>query len=92
MFNLLKFTKPSYNTALPATLNVTFVPLFIFYSQNLSLNEIIEMKDKDCPVKQVYDPEILRDLLPLYYKRLFPHQPFYRWLSYGNGMCKESEL
>lgn len=44
------------------------------------------MKDKECPVKQVYDPEILPDLLPLYYKRLFPHMPFYRWLSYGNGM------
>lgn len=44
------------------------------------------MKEKDCPVKQVYDPAILPDLLPLYYKRLFPHMPFYRWLSYGNGM------
>lgn len=44
------------------------------------------MKEKDGPVKPVYDPEILPDLLPLYYKRLFPHLPFYRWLSYGNGM------
>ncbi|KAJ6634150.1 DNA primase small subunit, partial [Pseudolycoriella hygida] len=42
------------------------------------------MKEKECPVKQAYDPEILPDLLPLYYKRLFPHAPFYRWLSYGN--------
>lgn len=31
-----------------------------------------------------YDPNILPDLLPVYYKRLFPHKPFYRWLSYGN--------
>lgn len=43
------------------------------------------MKDKECPVKPVYDPEILPDMLPLYYKRLFPHDPYYRWLSYGNG-------
>lgn len=32
-----------------------------------------------------YDPNILPDLLPVYYKRLFPHKPFYRWLSYGNS-------
>ncbi|XP_067644088.1 DNA primase small subunit isoform X2 [Eurosta solidaginis] len=31
----------------------------------------------------VYDPNILADMLPVYYKRLFPHKPFYRWLSYG---------
>ncbi|SPP85295.1 DNA primase small subunit [Drosophila guanche] len=30
-----------------------------------------------------YDPKILPDMLPVYYRRLFPHQPFYRWLSYG---------
>lgn len=30
-----------------------------------------------------YDPELLQELLPTYYKRLFPHQAFYRWLSYG---------
>ncbi|XP_017485229.1 PREDICTED: DNA primase small subunit [Rhagoletis zephyria] len=30
-----------------------------------------------------YDPSILPDMLPVYYKRLFPHKPFYRWLSYG---------
>lgn len=33
-----------------------------------------------------YDPNILPDMLPVYYKRLFPHKPFYRWLSYG--LCK----
>ncbi|XP_026471369.1 DNA primase small subunit isoform X2 [Ctenocephalides felis] len=32
-----------------------------------------------------YNPETLLDLLPLYYKRLFPHLPFYRWLSYDGG-------
>lgn len=31
-----------------------------------------------------FDPNQLPDLLPLYYKRLFPFGPFYRWLSYGN--------
>lgn len=35
-----------------------------------------------------YNPETLLDLLPLYYKRLFPHLPFYRWLSYGlSNIC-----
>lgn len=33
-----------------------------------------------------YDPVNLQDYLPIYYKRIFPHKPFYRWLSYG--LCK----
>lgn len=67
--------------------------LFIFLIvKTYSVKGIIEMKDKECPVKHVYDPEILPDLLPLYYKRLFPHIPFYRWLSYGNGMCIEIQI
>lgn len=33
-----------------------------------------------------FDPDSLQDMLPLYYKRLFPHKQFYRWLSYNN--CK----
>lgn len=32
-----------------------------------------------------FDPGQLPDLLPIYYKRLFPFGPFYKWLSYGNG-------
>ncbi|XP_005112753.1 DNA primase small subunit [Aplysia californica] len=32
---------------------------------------------------QSYDPNVLPDLLPLYYKRLFPYGPYYRWLNYG---------
>ncbi|KAJ8917599.1 hypothetical protein NQ315_000082 [Exocentrus adspersus] len=32
-----------------------------------------------------FNEEHLPDLLPLYYKRLFPHLSFYRWLSYGNA-------
>ncbi|KAH9523817.1 primase, DNA, polypeptide 1 (49kDa) [Bulinus truncatus] len=31
----------------------------------------------------VYNPEALPDLLPLYYKRLFPYGPYYKWLHYG---------
>lgn len=30
-----------------------------------------------------YDPASLPDLLPLYYRRLFPFFQYYRWLSYG---------
>ncbi|XP_072306380.1 DNA primase small subunit [Eucyclogobius newberryi] len=30
-----------------------------------------------------YDPASLPDLLPLYYKRLFPFAQYYRWLNYG---------
>lgn len=30
-----------------------------------------------------YDPTALPDMLPVYYKRVFPHKAFYRWLSYG---------
>ncbi|MCJ8741708.1 hypothetical protein PDJAM_G00073710 [Pangasius djambal] len=34
-----------------------------------------------------YDPACLPDLLPLYYRRLFPYSLYYRWLSYG-GVSK----
>ncbi|XP_062397921.1 DNA primase small subunit [Sardina pilchardus] len=34
-----------------------------------------------------YDPASLPDLLPLYYRRLFPFSQYYRWLSYG-GVTK----
>lgn len=61
--------------------------LYIKYSLKFDSNNN-KMMEVDGPVKAVYDAEILPDLLPLYYKRLFPHIPFYRWLSYGNGMCK----
>ena len=33
-----------------------------------------------------FSPEALQDMLPIYYKRLFPHKQFYRWLSYN--LCK----
>uniref|UniRef100_A0A3B3QSW6 DNA primase n=1 Tax=Paramormyrops kingsleyae TaxID=1676925 RepID=A0A3B3QSW6_9TELE len=34
-----------------------------------------------------YDPGSLPDLLPLYYKRLFPFSQYFRWLNYG-GVTK----
>ncbi|KAK2193699.1 hypothetical protein NP493_8g07014 [Ridgeia piscesae] len=30
-----------------------------------------------------YDPNCLPDLLPIYYKRLFPYSLYYKWLHYG---------
>lgn len=39
--------------------------------------------DQIDPKPVAFEPAILQDLLPLYYKRLFPHKPFYRWLSYS---------
>lgn len=43
-------------------------------------------EQKKSPNDAVYDPTFLPDMLPVYYRRLFPHKPFYRWLSYG--LCK----
>uniref|UniRef100_A0A673MAA7 DNA primase n=1 Tax=Sinocyclocheilus rhinocerous TaxID=307959 RepID=A0A673MAA7_9TELE len=34
-----------------------------------------------------YDPACLPDLLPIYYRRLFPFSQYYRWLRYG-GVSK----
>jgi DNA primase small subunit len=36
--------------------------------------------------KREFQADLLKDLLPIYYKRLFPHKLFYRWMSYG--LCK----
>lgn len=33
---------------------------------------------------QGYRPEMLEDLLPQYYKRLFPYPQYAKWLQYGN--------
>ena len=35
--------------------------------------------------KSVYDANSLPDLLPTYYKRLFPYGPYFKWLNYGGG-------
>lgn len=34
-------------------------------------------------VVEKFNPDSMQDLLPIYYKRLFPHMQFYRWMSYG---------
>lgn len=36
-------------------------------------------------VVEHYTDQDLEDMLPIYYKRLFPHEQFYRWLSYGHS-------
>ena len=46
------------------------------------------MENGDAKVLPKYDPNSLQDMLPVYYKRLFPHKPFYRWLSYGLCMYR----
>lgn len=38
-----------------------------------------------------YDPACLPDLLPLYYRRLFPFTQYYRWLNYGGGKCSKTD-
>lgn len=40
--------------------------------------------------RQEFKPEVLQDMLPIYYKRLFPHKHFYRWLSYN--LCELSKI
>uniref|UniRef100_A0A182Q2N9 DNA primase n=1 Tax=Anopheles farauti TaxID=69004 RepID=A0A182Q2N9_9DIPT len=44
-----------------------------------------ELEDSTTKVRAAFDPNVLQDLLPLYYKRLFPHKQFYRWMSYGRS-------
>uniref|UniRef100_A0A182LXE7 DNA primase n=1 Tax=Anopheles culicifacies TaxID=139723 RepID=A0A182LXE7_9DIPT len=44
-----------------------------------------EVEESTAKTKSEFDPNILQDLLPLYYKRLFPHKQFYRWMSYGRS-------
>lgn len=46
-----------------------------------------------------YDPNELEELLPLYYRMLFPSRLFYKWLSYGEtdaagefGSCLVSQI
>jgi len=36
------------------------------------------------PSSTAFDPSLLSDLLPIYYKRIFPYNQYYKWLSYGN--------
>ncbi|XP_075163656.1 DNA primase small subunit [Haematobia irritans] len=53
-------------------------------TENVTLTaENPEEKQKKSTNDAVYDPTFLPDMLPVYYRRLFPHKQFYRWLSYG---------
>ena len=38
--------------------------------------------------KSSYSQDELPDLLPVYYRRLFPYGLYYRWLNYGGGKEK----
>jgi len=35
-------------------------------------------------MSETYDPESLNELLPIYYRRLFPYEPYCKWLGAGN--------
>lgn len=54
--------------------------------ENMSSGQQEEQQQQKKLTDAIYDPAVLPDMLPVYYKRLFPHKPFYRWLSYG--LCK----
>ena len=36
-----------------------------------------------------YDPVMLKELLPIYYRRLFPYEPYMKWISGGNVIESE---
>lgn len=38
-----------------------------------------------CEKNGKFHEDMLSEMLPVYYRRLFPFGPFYRWLSYGNS-------
>lgn len=39
---------------------------------------------------EVFHPEDLIDILPIYYNRLFPTEPFIKWLTQGQGKHKSA--
>ncbi|GFO30129.1 DNA primase [Plakobranchus ocellatus] len=45
--------------------------------------KVVKKREENMPADTSYDPNSLPDLLPLYYKRLFPYGPYYRWMNYG---------
>lgn len=46
---------------------------------------MVETKNEEC------SQEDLQDMLKIYYKRLFPRQVFYRWLTYGHSKFKQTD-
>lgn len=73
--------------SLNLNLSVSTLPIFSFslFRGFLSVIQFyfVIYNNKLIKMSCEYDPELLQELLPIYYKRLFPHQAFYRWLSYG---------
>ena len=57
---------------------------FILSFYQYSFENLSAEKSK-MPEDNSYDQNTLPDLLPLYYKRLFPYGPYYRWMNYGGG-------
>lgn len=52
-------------------------------------NPVIKKEINDT---NVYKSQQLPELLKVYYRHLFPHKLFYRWLSYGNGKLNTNLL
>ena len=45
----------------------------------MEIDDVIENADDS------FDASVYPDLLPIYYKRLFPFSLYYKWLRYDNG-------
>lgn len=58
---------------------------YIFVAFHVKHSKKINMANTSDEKPEEYSEQILRDMLPSYYKRLFPHNPFYRWLSYNSS-------
>ena len=39
-----------------------------------------------------YDPDMLDELLPIYYRKLFPYKPYMQWICGGNFINDEEDL
>lgn len=50
----------------------------------------VDMKSDDENFDDSYDASVFPDLLPAYYKRLFPFSLYYKWLRYDNGVILSS--
>lgn len=45
----------------------------------MEIDEVVENADDS------FDASVYPDLLPIYYKRLFPFSLYHKWLRYDNG-------
>ncbi|XP_069509579.1 DNA primase small subunit [Ambystoma mexicanum] len=77
----MRILEHTFKTTSPVRLTLTFFPaLFGFCS-------VVAVRHQFAVVMADYDSGALPDLLPLYYRRLFPFAQYHRWLSYG-GVTK----